>query len=76
MFSREATNSNFSVTWLGLEPMIYWGEHTNHYITDAVNFIWSAGKKLYYQNWICISLSIAEQQNILEDKIKERDGKS
>ena len=41
----EATNTNFIVfgfTRPGLESMIYstWGEHANHYATDAVYQVW------------------------------------
>ena len=42
VFSREAVNTSFivfSLTRPGIEPTIYrtWGEHANHYTTDAVN---------------------------------------
>ena len=44
MLSGEATNTNFIVFGLtrpGLELTIYrtWGEHANHYTTDAVQFL-------------------------------------
>ena len=45
VFSGEVTNTNFIVFGLqlsGLEPTIYhtWGEHANHYATDAVSIVY------------------------------------
>jgi hypothetical protein len=57
MLIRDATYTNFIVfglTWLGLELTNYhtWGEHANHYATDAVTIIvdCKVNHKIKYNN--------------------------